>query len=173
MACRTCASRRSLLPVRSMSRRAGVSTGLPCPSRRRRARCPSLRSTPTTGPSANTSASGGPIPTPHVCGGGGPRGGEIAASPARLAGDRIRHRLAAGDPRHPLVGSVGEYCRTGQDVAAVYGVGQMLELFRQAQADVPGRGDGDGEVAERFITRPVGLNPITGTVPALRATGPA
>ena len=41
----------------------------------------------------------------------------------------------------------------GEDVAAVCGVGEMLQGLRQAQADLPVRGDGDGQVAERFIAR--------------------
>jgi hypothetical protein len=56
IACRTWASRRADAPDRSRSIRAGGPTGLPCSSRRRTARCPSLRSTPTTGPSARTSS---------------------------------------------------------------------------------------------------------------------
>ena len=43
----------------------------------------------------------------------------------------------------------------------------MLQRARQAQADLPVRGDGDGEVAERFIPGPVGRDPVAGTLPIL------
>jgi hypothetical protein len=99
--------------------------------------------------------------------GAGPCRGEVPARPAGPSGDGIRHGLAAGGPGPPLVGAIGEHRCAGEDVAAVWGVGQVLQRFGQPQADLPVRGDGNGEVAERFIAGALGVDTVTGAVPLL------
>jgi hypothetical protein len=53
----------------------------------------------------------------------------------------------------------------GEDVAAAWGVGQILQRARQPHADFPIRGDGDGEVAERFVAGADGLDTVPGALP--------
>jgi hypothetical protein len=43
----------------------------------------------------------------------------------------------------------------------------VFEWLRKPEADFAGRGDGDGEVAERFIAGAVGFDPPPGTGPSL------
>ena len=57
--------------------------------------------------------------------------------------------------------------RAGQDVAATLGISQVLQRFRQPHTDLPVRGDGDGQVAERLITRTVGGDPVPGRIPPI------
>jgi hypothetical protein len=54
---------------------------------------------------------------------GDPGGCKVHAGAARLAGDRISHRLAASDACQPFVAPVGEPDCAGHDVSAMLGVG--------------------------------------------------
>ena len=103
--------------------------------------------------------------------GGGPGGSEVDAGTARLAGERVGDGLAAGDAGLPLCRAVGELRPAGEDVPAAFGVGQVFEWLREPEADFAGRGDGDGEVAERFIAGAVGFDPPPGAGPSLPPLG--
>lgn len=70
----------------------------------------------------------------------GPGGGQIAAGPAWLATDRIRHGLAARDSGLPLFSAISEHCFGAQHVTAMRGIGEVLQRFWQPQADLPIRG---------------------------------
>ena len=145
--------------------------GLPCVSRRRTARCPSLRSTPTTGPVGVHI-----IPAPHRRGRprtaaqGSPRPPSGTGRRGRAAGDRVRHRIAAGDPLSPLIPTMSEHRHTRKHIPATWRVRQVFQRFRQPDTDLPGRGDRDRQVPERFIGGAVGGDPVPRPLPLSAAT---
>ncbi len=80
-----------------------------------------------------------------------PRRDEISPGTPWFVGNGVGHRISAADPLHPLVPAMCEHRWTRQHVAATGGIGQVFQRFRQAQTHLARRGDGDREVAERFV----------------------
>ena len=80
---------------------------------------------------------------------------------------RVGDGLAAGDPGQPLVPAVGEPGPAGQDVPAALGVGQVLQRPGEPETNHAIRGDCDGQVAERLVPDPDGLDPPPGSLPLL------
>lgn len=58
--------------------------------------------------------------------------GEVPTGSSGSAGDGVGHRFSAGDPGQPLAGPIREPRGNGQDIAAVFGVGQVLQRLGQA-----------------------------------------
>jgi len=102
---------------------------------------------------------------------GRPRCGQITGGPAGFGGEGVGHRFPAGDPSQPVLVPVAKHRGTGQDVAAVFGVGQVFQGLGQPQTDLACGGDGDGEVAERLISGTDRLDAVTGAPPTCPATG--